>query len=173
MQHQQSGTITGQKSLRRQSRSDVNGQRRDFSLKFSECWPRTPRPARAPSPRTAPLAQSSGSESGGRTWRKEMLEPTLTRATPPSPQTPGGPGWTRWTSHIWLKYFLNILKRPFLGVNQKSYSTSTGAEARELEDLSELPTEYVQILDFSDSESDYRCGKWQMCDLNCSLSGGA
>ena len=48
------------------------------------------------------------------------------------------------------------MKRPFLNVIEKSYSTSTGAEARELEDLSELPTEYVQILDFSDSESDYR-----------------
>ena len=48
------------------------------------------------------------------------------------------------------------MKRPFLTVNQKSYSTSTGAEARELEDLSELPTEYVEILEYSDSESDYR-----------------
>ena len=34
---QQSGTITGTKSLRRQSRSEVNVLRRNFSLNFSEC----------------------------------------------------------------------------------------------------------------------------------------
>ena len=34
---QQSGTITGTKSLRRQSRSEVNVLRRNFSLNSSEC----------------------------------------------------------------------------------------------------------------------------------------
>ena len=34
---QQSGTITGPKSLRRQSRSDVNGRRRTISLNILEC----------------------------------------------------------------------------------------------------------------------------------------
>ena len=34
---QQSGTISGTKSLRRQSRSEVNVWRRNFSLNCSEC----------------------------------------------------------------------------------------------------------------------------------------
>lgn len=37
LQHQQSGAITGPKSLRRQSRSDVNVRRRKFSLNILEC----------------------------------------------------------------------------------------------------------------------------------------
>ena len=41
----------------------------------------------------------------------------------------------------------------------KSYSTSTGGEMRELEDLSEIPSEYRELGGDSDSESDYR---WNM-----------
>ena len=38
----------------------------------------------------------------------------------------------------------------------KSYSTSTGYEVRELEDLSEIPSEYRELGDISDSESEMR-----------------
>ena len=38
----------------------------------------------------------------------------------------------------------------------KSYSTSTGGEMRELEDLSEIPSDYRDLREGSDSESDYR-----------------
>ena len=38
----------------------------------------------------------------------------------------------------------------------KSYSTSTGGGMRDLEDLSEIPSEYRELGDDSDSESDYR-----------------
>ena len=38
----------------------------------------------------------------------------------------------------------------------KSYSTSTGCELRELEDLSEIPSDYRELGEVSDSESDIR-----------------
>ena len=48
-------------------------------------------------------------------------------------------------------------KNPLLSLATKSYSTSTGGEPRELmEDLSELPSEYVELVDFTDSESELR-----------------
>ena len=48
-----------------------------------------------------------------------------------------------------------ILQNPFLA-GVKSYSTSTGYEVRELEDLSELPSEYRELGQLTDSESDMR-----------------
>ena len=48
-----------------------------------------------------------------------------------------------------------FVQNPFLR-GAKSYSTSTGGEMRELEDLSEIPSEYIELREFSDSESDYR-----------------
>ena len=47
------------------------------------------------------------------------------------------------------------LQNPFLA-GVKSYSTSTGYEVRELEDLSEIPSEYRELQDISDSESEIR-----------------
>ena len=38
----------------------------------------------------------------------------------------------------------------------KSYSTSTGCELRELEDLSEIPSEYRELGEITDSESEIR-----------------
>ena len=49
-----------------------------------------------------------------------------------------------------------MLKNPYLSIATKSYSTSTGGEPRELEDLSELPSEYIELREYTDSESDYR-----------------
>ena len=46
-------------------------------------------------------------------------------------------------------------QNPFVRGN-KSYSTSTGGEMRELEDLSEIPSDYRDLREGSDSESDYR-----------------
>ena len=48
-----------------------------------------------------------------------------------------------------------ILQNPFLA-GVKSYSTSTGYEVRELEDLSELPSEYRELGQLTDSESEMR-----------------
>ena len=47
------------------------------------------------------------------------------------------------------------VQHPFL-TGTKSYSTSTGYEVRELEDLSEIPSEYRELQDISDSESEIR-----------------
>ena len=48
-----------------------------------------------------------------------------------------------------------ILQNPFLS-GVKSYSTSTGCELRELEDLSEIPSDYRELGEISDSESEMR-----------------
>ena len=48
-----------------------------------------------------------------------------------------------------------VQHHPFL-TGTKSYSTSTGYEVRELEDLSEIPSEYRELGDISDSESEMR-----------------
>ena len=45
------------------------------------------------------------------------------------------------------------METPFIS-GHKSYSTSTGGDMRELEDLSEIPPEYRELRDQSDSESD-------------------
>ena len=58
-------------------------------------------------------------------------------------------------THITCYIFCFTLKNPFVS-GSKSYSTSTGGEMRELEDLSEIPSEYRELGDDSDSESDYR-----------------
>ena len=58
--------------------------------------------------------------------------------------------WKIYTSNFYM------LKNPYLSIATKSYSTSTGGEPRELEDLSELPSEYIELREYTDSESDYR-----------------
>ena len=45
---------------------------------------------------------------------------------------------------------------PSGGDNCDMYSTSTGAEVRELEDLSETPSEYRELREFSDSDTELR-----------------
>ena len=57
---------------------------------------------------------------------------------------------------IFFAWSIFNLKNPFLSIATKSYSTSTGGEPRELDDLCELPTEYIELREYTDSESDYR-----------------
>ena len=72
-------------------------------------------------------------------------------------QIQGDLEWKRYLL-VWKIYTSNfyMLKNPYLSIATKSYSTSTGGEPRELEDLSELPSEYIELREYTDSESDYR-----------------
>ena len=66
------------------------------------------------------------------------------------------PGFKKTLCFIMSDMYIPFLpQNPFLRGN-KSYSTSTGGEMRELEDLSEIPSDYRDLREGSDSESDYR-----------------